>query len=281
MIHEAIILKPDLCLSRLCNEAQISSSGFYEWLHKCKRSKTITADEDLVRSIFEYKRSKAGARTIKMLLQRFFWINMNLKKVRRIMKKYDLKATIRRKNKYKQAWLSGEEHRVSPNILDRQFKVTKKDQVYSTDITYLNNGRGVVGYLSAVKDLASKDIVHYNISKGLSMNLVTNGLDKLFSKKPSSLIVHSDQGLHYTSKTYRDLLAKWGVTQSMSRKGNCLDNAPIESFFGHLKDEADIQSCNTFEELVTEVNRYINYYNNERPQWSLKGKTPAECRGFN
>nr|BFD65571.1 hypothetical protein HAGR004_05930 [Bdellovibrio sp. HAGR004] len=75
-------------------------------------------------------------------------------------------------------------------------------------------------------------------------------------------------------------MAKWDVTQSMSRKGNYLGNAPAESFFGHLKDEADIQSCDTFEELVAEIDLYINYYNNERPQWGLKGKTPAECRGF-
>lgn len=235
--------------------------------------------DEWIQLIFEFKKAKAGARTIKMLLQRYFWINMNLKKVRRIMKKYNLQTSVRRKSKYKQRWIAGEEHRVSQNILDRQFDVKTKDTAYSTDITYLSNGRGLDGYLSAVKDLAVKDIVHHNLSRGLSMNLVTNGLEKLFGEKPKNIIMHSDQGCHYTSKTYRDLLAKWEITQSMSRKGNCLDNAPIESFFGHLKDEADLQSCNTFEDLVTEVNRYINYYNNERPQWGLKGKTPAECRG--
>lgn len=215
-----------------------------------------------------------------MLLQRHFWINMNLKKIRRLMKKYGLQATIRRKNKYKQGWVSGEEHRVSPNILSRQFNVEKKDTVYSTDITYLDYGKGNRAYLSAVKDLAVKDIVHYTVAPGASLLVATRGLEDLFSRKPKHLIMHSDQGCHYTSKTYRDLLAKWGVTQSMSRKGNCLDNSPIESFFGHLKDEVDLQSCHTFEELVAEIDRYINYYNNERPQWGLKGKTPAECRGF-
>lgn len=196
------------------------------------------------------------------------------------MKKFNLRASVRRKNKYKQGWIAGEEHRVSPNILSRQFDVATRDTVYSTDITYLNNGRGLEAYLSVVKDLASKDVVHHNVSRGLSLGVVIDGLEELFSRKPKHLIMHSDQGCHYTSKTYRELLAKWDVTQSMSRRGNCLDNAPVESFFGHLKDEADIRGCHTYEELVAEINRYINYYNNERPQWGLKGKTPAECRGF-
>lgn len=196
------------------------------------------------------------------------------------MKKLELKTSIRRKNKYKQGWVSGEEHRVSPNFLERQFNVDTKDTVYSTDITYLDYGKGSRAYLSAVKDLATKEVIHHTVSPGINLEVVVSGLEELFSKKPKHLIMHSDQGCHYTSKTYRDLLAKWEITQSMSRKGNCLDNAPIESFFGHLKDESDFRSCHTFEELVAEINRYINYYNNERPQWGLKGKTPTECRGF-
>lgn len=205
---------------------------------------------------------------------------MNLKKIRRIMKKYDLKTSVRRKNKYKQGWILGEEHRVAPNLLERQFDVTKKDTVYSTDITCLDYGKDSRAYLSAVKDLASKEVAHYAVSSGINLEVAISGLEDFFSRKPKHLIMHSDQGCHYTSKTYRDLLAKWDVTQSMSRKGNCLDNAPIESFFGHLKDESEFRSCNTFEELVAEIDRYINYYNNERPQWGLKGKTPAEHRGF-
>ncbi len=196
------------------------------------------------------------------------------------MKKYALHTVIRRKCKYRQVTVQGEEHRVSPNILDRNFKVDVKDTVYSTDITYLDYGDGKRAYLSAVKDLATKEIVHHTVSEGINMYLAMKGLEGLFSQKPKHIIMHSDQGIHYTSKSYRDLLAKWEITQSMSRKGNCLDNAPIESFFGHLKDESEFRSCHSYEELVAEINSYINYYNNERPQWGLQGKTPAECRGF-
>ncbi len=205
---------------------------------------------------------------------------MNLKKVRRIMRKHNLQARIRRKSKYKNGWALGEEHRLSPNILARQFDVENKDTVYSTDITYLDYGKGQRAYLSAVKDLATKEIVHYTVSSGVDLQIAINGLEDLFRRKPKNLIIHSDQGCHYTSKTYRDLLSKWEVIQSMSRKGNCLDNAPIESFFGHLKDEIDLPSCQSYQELVAEVDRYINYYNYERPQWGLKGKTPVEYRGF-
>ena len=280
MIDEAIHRQPDLCLSRLCTQAHVSTSGYYGWLSQKEYSQVITVDDEWVQNIFSHRKGKAGARTIKMLLQRYFWVNMNLKKIRRIMKKYGLQTTIRRKNKYKQGWLIGEEHRLSPNILSRQFNVEKEDTVYSTDITCLDYGNRNRAYLSAVKDLAVKDIVLHTVSPGAGLYVATRGLEDLFSRKPKNLIMHSDQGCHYTSKTYRDLLAKWSVTQSMSRKGNCLDNSPIESFFGHLKDEVDLQSCLTFEELVAEIDRYINYYNNERPQWGLKGKTPAECRGF-
>lgn len=280
MIHEAITQQPDLCLSRLCIQAAVSSSGYYYWHARRAIPPIATIDEEWVQIIFAHKKRKAGARTIKMVLQRQFWVNLNLKKIRRIMRKFNLQTIIRRRNKYKQGWVSGEEHRISPNILGRQFNVEKEDTVYSTDITYLDYGKGNRAYLSAVKDLAVKDIVHHTVSSSANLNVAIKGLEDLFSKKPKHLIMHSDQGCHYTSKTYRDLLAKWDVTQSMSRKGNCLDNAPIESFFGHLKDEADLQSCHTFEELVAEIDRYINYYNNERPQWGLKGKTPAECRGF-
>lgn len=205
---------------------------------------------------------------------------MNLKKVRRLMKKHGLRTFIRRKNRSRQVWVEGDEHRASPNILNRNFNVQKKDTVYSTDITYLDYGLGKRAYLSAVKDLATKEIVHYTVSASATLNIALRGLEDLFSQKPKHIIMHSDQGSHYTSKIYRDLLSKWEITQSMSRKGNCLDNAPIESFFGHLKDEAELRDCNTYEELVAEIDRYIKYYNNERPQWDLKGKTPAECRGF-
>lgn len=220
-----------------------------------------------------------------MILERNFGIVMNLKKIRRIKKKYNLETVIRRKNKYTALLKTGTDHQTVPNLLQRNFDVDQEDLVYSTDITYLFYGNGLTAYMSAVKDLSTKEIVHYSLSKSLNLDVAINGVNDLYEKIPlekrKHLIVHSDQGAHYTGKTYRNLMKDYGIKQSMSRKGNCLDNAPIESFFGHMKDELNLVGCKRFEDLEVEINSFISYYNYERPQWALKGKTPAECRGLN
>lgn len=199
------------------------------------------------------------------------------------MKMYDLKTSIRRRNKYRFNSAASYEHKVCKNHLARDFHPKTSDVVYSTDITYLNYGEGKA-YLSAVKDLGTKEILNYRLSRSLTLPLVMDGVEEMLGRLPKSkrkrLIIHSDQGLHYTSHPYRSLLKKYGVIQSMSRRGNCLDNSPIESFFGHMKDELELRDCKTFKDLADKMDRYIDYYNNERPQWGLKGKTPAECRGF-
>jgi transposase InsO family protein len=199
------------------------------------------------------------------------------------MKYLGLKAKVRRK-RYPQFHLVNERHRTLPNILQQSFRVEKPDQAYSTDVTHLYYGSSHRAYLSATKDLATREIVYYSVSTRTDVTLVTAGLkeklEQLSSKKRKSLVIHSDQGSVYTSSTYRRTLKKLKVRQSMSRRGNCLDNAPIESFFGHLKDEIDCSNCLTIDELSAEVARYIKYYNSQRPQWALKGKTPVEYRGF-
>lgn len=207
---------------------------------------------------------------------------MNLKKISRIKNLHGLETVVRRRSKHRSIAKGGLDHKAVPNLVNRQFDVKETDQVYSTDITYLNYGHGQRAYLSAVKDLGSKEIVHFSISKNIHMELATEGLDDLFRrlslKKRRQLIIHSDQGSHYTTKGFRDKLAKYSIIQSMSRRGNCLDNAPIESFFGHLKDEVELKNCMKYPDLISRIRKYIDYYNNNRPQWGLKRRTPAECR---
>lgn len=260
----------------------MSASGFYYW-QKHRFSSQQIPEEDLIQLIFHHRKSKAGARTIKMLMARDFWMIINLKKIRRIMKKYHLQTIIRRRSKHRFFSAASYEHKTCKNHLNRSFHPKKSDEVYSTDITYLNYGKEKA-YLSAVKDLGTQEILNYRLSRSLSLPLAMDGVDKMLGrlskKKLRTLIVHSDQGHHYTSHPYRALMKRYGVIQSMSRRGNCIDNAPIESFFGHMKDELDLPSCKTFNDLAAEVDRYMYYYNNERPQWGLNGKTPAECRGF-
>ncbi len=133
---------------------------------------------------------------------------------------------------------------------------------------------GRKAYLSAMKDLATNEIVHFNILQRPTGDLVITNLEEAFEKYSSSvrgrMIIHSDQGFHYTSEAFRKKLEKLGITQSMSRKGNCLDNSPIESFFGHLKDEVSFRSCKTFTDVKKKIEKYMYYYNNERPQWGLE-----------
>lgn len=255
------------------------SSCYYALEHKDYRKQKDAPDLRLIEEIFNQKHKKAGIRTIAMILQNKYDVTINLKKIARIKKQYGLITQIRKKNPYNVVFKKGLEHRVAPNLLQRRFDVNMPDTVYSTDISYLIYKGGQRAYLSATKDLATKEIVAFNISQNLSMQTAYLGLEKALKHKDcSKLMIHSDQGTHYTHPLYVNKLKEFGVTQSMSRKGNCLDNAPIESFFGHLKDDLDIKSCQSFDEVKTLVENYIYYYNNERYQWNLNKMTPAQCR---
>ena len=234
---------------------------------------------DLIKNIFEQKHQKAGIRTISMILRNKYNMIINLKRIARIKKQYGLITKIRKKNPYNIMFKKGLEHRTPPNILRQQFNVNEPDKVYSTDISYLIYKGGKRAYLSATKDLATREIVAFNVSNDLSLKTAFSSLENtLKGMDCNNLIIHSDQGFHYTHPLYINKLKEFGVIQSMSRKGNCLDNAPIESFFGHLKDDLDIKSCQSFDEVKTLIENYIYYYNNERYQWSLNKMTPAQCR---
>ena len=214
-----------------------------------------------------------------MILRNKYHMIVNLKRIARIKKQYGLITKIRKKNPYNIMFKKGLEHRTAPNILRQQFRVNEPDKVYSTDISYLIYKGGKKAYLSATKDLATREIVAFNVSSDLSLQTAFSDLEKTLKDKDcNNLIIHSDQGFHYTHPLYINKLKEFDVIQSMSRKGNCLDNAPIESFFGHLKDDLDIKSCQTFDEVKSLVENYIYYYNNERYQWSLNKMTPAQRR---
>lgn len=208
-------------------------------------------------------------------------ITMNHKKIIRIMDKYNLITKTRRKNPYKMIMKKSLEHRTCDNKLNREFKQDTPLKVFCTDITYLwFNNR--FAYLSVVKDVASREVVAWNLSTHLEMDLVMDTIT-MMEDNPAiatleNIMLHSDQGFHYTNPLYIEKLEKLNIIQSMSRKGNCIDNAPIESFFGHLKDEVDYRACKTFSELYSTINDHMEYYNNERHQWDLKKMTPVDYR---
>jgi transposase InsO family protein len=265
-------------MAYLLEYAQVSKSGYYRWLrHKDDKFLKDKPDYDMIKDICNAKKHRVGIRTISMILRNQYGIIMNIKKINRIKKLYDIRTEIRKKNPHNIMFKKGLEHRTSPNVLDRHFRVDEVDKVYSTDVSYLIYKGGKKAYLSAVKDLASKEIVGFNISPFLGLDAVYNKMSELLENK-QGLIIHSDQGFHYTHPIYVNMLKKHGVTQSMSRKGNCLDNAPIESFLGHMKDEINLKECASFEEVKKLVANYINYYNNERYQWGLNKMTPVVYR---
>ena len=272
----------------LCDVAGVSRSGYYNYFSEKsqKNRKENEAKDEMVRNIilkaFNFKRRKKGARQIKMTLAGQFSVVYNLKRIRRIMKKYGIVCPIRKANPYRRMMKATKEHRVVPNLLNREFKQDIPGKVLLTDITYLYYGKGQKAYLSAIKDGSTGELLAYHISERMTLEVATDTLKKLKKnkhfKKAKDALIHSDQGVHYTHPDFQKAVKKLGLRQSMSRRGNCWDNAPQESFFGHFKDEASIKACTTLEELKREIKQYMTYYNRYRYQWNLKRMTPVQYR---
>ncbi len=264
----------------MCRIARISRSGYYKWLTRSDEPEKDHADYSLVKEVFDEGKAKYGFRTIQMkLLEK--GITMNHKKITRIMKKYNLVTKIRRRNPYKAIMKKTLEHRTFENKLNREFAQLTPFKVFCTDITYIPfNHR--FAYLSVVKDIASGEVVAWNLSPHLEMALVINTVEEMKNNSSivsfEDIVIHSDQGFHYTNPLFIDRIKELKMVQSMSRKGNCIDNAPVESFFGHMKDEVDYKNCKTLEELRALIEEYMTYYNNERRQWDLKKMTPVMYR---
>lgn len=272
----------------MCSILGVSRSGYYNYLSsksqntRNKRDYEDKLSRDNILKAYNFKNRKKGARQIKMTLKNSFGIIYNLKKIKRIMKKYNIFCTIRKANPYRRMMKATKEHRVVSNILNRNFKQNKPGKVLLTDITYLSYDKGKRAYLSTIKDGSTNEILSYNLSNSLTIDIAVDTITKLIVRHKDLIkadaFVHSDQGSHYTSPIFSDTLKKYGISQSMSRRGNCWDNAPQESFFGHFKDESNFKLCSSFEELCNEVDEYMDYYNHHRCQWALKKMTPVQYR---
>ena len=193
------------------------------------------------------------------------------------MNSLGLKSLILRK-KYKS--YKGEQGKIAPNILKRVFKANRPNQKWVTDITEFKVGNQKL-YLSPILDLYNQEIISYELSERPTFNQVTNMLKKVFKRIPkgSKLMLHSDQGWQYQMRQYQFLLKEKGITQSMSRKENCLDNAIIENFFGTLKSELFfLKKFNSIQQLKKEIKQYIYYYNNERIKSNLNKMSPIQYR---
>jgi len=275
-------------ISHLCKLSGVSRSGYYNYFSiESQKSRKLSDDRDEVvkeniLKAYKFKGFNKGARQLKMTLEGHYHITYNLKRIRRIMKKYGIICPIRKANPYRRMMKATKEHRTLPNILKRNFKQGIPGKVLLTDITYLFYGQGKKAYLSTIKDGSTNEILAYNVSSNITLDIATDTILKLKKNRKVKLakgaFIHSDQGAHYTSPIFQKLVKTHGLLQSMSRRGNCWDNAPQESFFGHFKDEAYIKACETLEELNHEIKQYMIYYNHYRYQWDLKKMTPVQYR---
>ena len=273
-----------LSVSMLCDIAQVSRSGYYRWVGAEEKRRELEErdrkDFELILIAYQYRGYDKGARGIYMrLLHMNPPIIMNVKKIRRLMKKYNLFCPIRKANPYRRMAKALQTNNVADNILNREFKEHGPRTVLLTDITYIpySNTRC---YLSTILDAFTKELLAYVLSESLEVDFVLETVNILIEKHGISLsaqtLVHSDQGCHYTSYSFIQILKDKNLRQSMSRRGNCWDNAPQESFFGHMKDEIDVSGCKTFEEVKKIIDDWIDYYNSDRYQWDLAKLSPLE-----
>lgn len=261
-------------MSLLCSIAGISRSGFYKYKNKspCKNSEI----DDIIINVFNKTSQRAGYRSVTMILQNRYGMRINHKKVQRIMQEHQLRSIVRPKTK---KFTEGKE--IKGNLLNRDFIADKPNQKYVTDITYIPT-RSKMMYLSAIIDLYDNYPVAYKISDSIDKQISIETVKKLSLKyNLAGSIIHSDQGVHYTNAEYVALLKGCGVLQSMSRKGNCWDNACAESFFSQYKCECIYLSkkrIKTPADVIEITEEYLDYYINFRPQKRLCGMSPQMYR---
>ena len=279
-----------LSVSSLCATAGVSRSGYYAWVKAApvreQQERRDQADFDLILAAYRMHGYSKGAKGICMALMHMEPpVIMNLKKIRRLMDKYNLSCPIRRANPYRRMAKALKTSNVASNLLAREFEAYGPRMVLLTDITYIPYN-GTFAYLSTILDAFTKQILAYVPSPSLEVDFVLDTVNMLVQNHGISLhaetIVHSDQGCHYTSYKFVGILHDKKLRQSMSRRGNCWDNAPQESFFGHMKDHIreKLASCTAYDEVKTIIDDYMDYYNTRRYQWHLAKLSPDEYYEF-
>ena len=279
-----------MSVKTLCEMAGVSRSGYYAWIKAASarelREQQDRDDFDLILAAYKMHGYTKGAKGIYMaLLHMDPPVIMNLKKIRRLMDKFNLSCPYRGPNPYRRMAKSLKTSNVADNLLQREFEAYGPRIVLLTDITYLPYN-GTFAYLSTVLDAFTKQILSYVLSPSLEVDFVLETINKLVENHGVSLqaetIIHSDQGCHYTSHKFINILYDKKLRQSMSRRGNCWDNAPQESFFGHMKDHImpKLAECTEFAEVQVIIDDYMDYYNNRRYQWHLAKLSPNEFYKF-
>ncbi len=265
-------LRQKFKFTALLNLANLSKSTYYYVLHSLKRQDKYEDIKELIYKIFNENKGRYGYRRITLTLINEYNIKINHKTVQKLMNILGLKSIVRQKRRYNS--YKGTIGKVADNLLKRDFKAAKPNQKWVTDVTEFKVNNEKL-YLSPIVDLFNGEIISYNISRHPVFSQIKDMLNKAFKKIPdnTNLILHSDQGWQYQMKQYQFELKNKGIRQSMSRKGNCLDNACAENFFGLLKSELYYikeKEYKNIKELEEDIIKYIDYYNNKRIKSRLK-----------
>ena len=265
-------LRQEFKFTALLNLANLSKSTYYYVLHSLKRQDKYEDIKELIYKIFNENKGRYGYRRITLTLVNEYNIKINHKTVQKLMNILGLKSIVRQKRRYNS--YKGTIGKVADNLLKRDFKAAKPNQKWVTDVTEFKVNNEKL-YLSPIVDLFNGEIISYNISRHPVFSQIKDMLNKAFKKIPdnTNLILHSDQGWQYQMKQYQFELKNKGIRQSMSRKGNCLDNTCAENFFGLLKSELYYikeKEYKNIKELEEDIIKYIDYYNNKRIKSRLK-----------
>ena len=263
-------------IAAMCRFFEVSRSGYYNFVHRLDQKAHDADLSDLIRAQQKQCDNTYGYRRMWRWLVNTKNIYRNPKTILRIMKKYELLSDIRRPRKWRQ--LGEQVHRYE-NLLNRQFQAGKPNEKWVTDISYIHTSQGIL-YLSMIRDLYDNSIVAYKTGTNQSVNLVLDTIRQAVEKEKvaAELQLHSDQGSQYTSQAYFELTKEYGITPSMSRRGNCYDNAMAENFFSILKTECIYRHHpKTFEEANNLIDNYIYFYNHQRIQLKT-GEAPLTLR---
>jgi len=262
----------------MCRFFGVSRSGYYDFLHRLEKPDRDTVLAEMIRECQGSCRQTYGYRRMWRWLKSKKNVHRNPKTILRIMKKYDLLSEIRRRRKWIQM---GQQVHKYENLLKRDFHTDRPNAKWVTDISYIHTSQGVL-YLSMIRDLYDNSVVAYKTSSHQTVNLVLDtirlALKQEKKRVTAELQLHSDQGFQYTSQAYFDLTQEYGITPSMSRRGNCYDNAMAENFFSILKTECIYrQRLDSFEQANRLIDDFIYFYNHERIQLKT-GVAPLTLR---
>ncbi|SMF86424.1 Transposase InsO and inactivated derivatives [Paenibacillus uliginis N3/975] len=266
-------------LTKLCEIAGIARSAYYKWLKwkPSTRELEILSLAKEVKLRYDKRKGVLGYRQIRTQLNRKLKRNYNKKRYYRIMRALGLKSVIRKK---RPNYVRASEIHVAENVMNREFQADAPNMKWCTDVTELKYGNGRKAYLSAIVDVYDNSIVSWVLSHSNNNKLVMDTVKKAYGRNPGvTPLLHSDRGFQYTSHEYSRLQVKYGFTKSMSRVSRCLDNQPIERFWGTLKAESFyLTKHDTYDDVLEDVRNYIRYYNNYRYTERLNGLSPNEYR---